>query len=292
MKGMNRVSLAAGMVMLGLIAADILMLADMKAAIQAGAAMREWMGAAVAVFLVAIGLSHLLGLANLFAHSRHFRNADLLRSLAFVIGFLSLFLLATDVVMLNDIGHEYNYGHNIAGEWNVVFAGHAIHGLFAVLLLIQCLAAQRALAQGAAAAPAVKDESLFLAVNQIGALSAALGFVCALGLSLSGLAPAYLGGLLSVLCLVLVAPYGLAAGYWLYTRRQEKPVEWYDEKQFADISRGALATLIFTAPIVLALYFLLSFGILTINVQIFLSIYIFMVLFLFSGSTLYLSKRA
>jgi hypothetical protein len=55
MKGMNRVSLAAGMVMLGLIAADILMLADMKAAIQAGAAMREWMGAAVAVFLVAIG---------------------------------------------------------------------------------------------------------------------------------------------------------------------------------------------------------------------------------------------
>lgn len=292
MKRINRISIIMSILVLGLLAGNILMLSDIKTAIESGTAIQEWMGQAVAAFLIVIGLVHIFGVLNLAAQFHHFKNDNLLRAAAFVMGFLSLFVLAVDVTMLSDIGHEYRAGFDSSGEWQIVFAGHAVHALFTVLLLIQCTASNRALAENTNTIVVVKDEALFLTVNQIGIISAILGFVCSFLLIWSDVPHLYLNGLLFMFCIVFLIPYGLAAAYWFFTKRKEKPADWYDEKQFADISRGALATLLLTVFITIIFYFFISLKIVVINTQLWFPLYLLLTLLLFSGSTLYLSKKA
>lgn len=291
MKRMNRISIIMSILVLGLLAGNLLMLSDIKTAIEAGAAIREWIGGVVAAFLVVIGLFHIFGLLNLAAQFHHFKNDDLLRAAVFVMGFISLFLLAVDVTMLSDIGHEYRVGFDSSGEWQIVFTGHTIHALFAVLLLIQCAASNRALAEKTNTIVAVKDEALFLTVNEIGIISAILGFVCLFLLIWSEVPQSYLNSLLFLFCIVFLIPYGLAAAYWFFTKRKERPADWYDEKQFADISRGALTTLLLTVFITIIFYFFISLKVVVINTQLWFPLYLLLTLLLFSGSTLYLNKR-
>ncbi|MCR4403489.1 MAG: hypothetical protein NUW12_12095 [Firmicutes bacterium] len=144
MEKMNRLTMMASVIMLGLIAVNTLILSSIKSAIEkTGSAGPEWMGAAVAALLVGISLAHLLGLTNLALQSKYGKGGSILRGTALVMGVLSLFLLAVDVVMLNDIGHEYMLSHDIAGEWRFVFTGHFVHGMFGVLMLVQCMTAGR-----------------------------------------------------------------------------------------------------------------------------------------------------
>lgn len=292
MKLMNRISIIVSIVALGLLAGNIGMFLDIKDAIETGAAIREWMGAAVAAFLIAIGLAHIFGLLDLAAQFRHFKRDSLVRAAVFVLGFLSLFLLAVDVTMLSDIGHEYRSGFDVSGEWRIVFTGHVFHALFLVLLLIQCAVSNRALAKNANPAAAVKDEALFLTINQIGVISAVLGFVCLFLLTGSGMPPQYRNGLFFLLCIVFLVPYAVAAAYWFFTKRTVKPGDWYDEKQYADISRGALATLLLTVLITIVFYSLLALGIINVDAQLWFPLYLLFTLLFFSGSTLYLNKRA
>ncbi len=292
MKMINRISIIMSLASLGLLAGNIFMLSDIKSAIESGAAIQERMGATVAAFLIIIGLAHIVGLFTLVAQFHHFKEDNLVRAIAFVVGFLSLFLLAADVMMLSDIGHEYKVGFDTSGEWQIVFAGHAVHILFTVLLLIQCAASNAALAKNTGTIIAKKDEALFLTVNQIGIISAVLGFVCLFLLTWSGVSQSYLNGLFFMICIIFLIPYGLAAAYWFFTKRKEKPIDWYDEKQFSDISRGALATLLLTVFITIVFYSFLSLKIVVINTQLWFPLYLLLTLLLFSGSTLYLSKRA
>ncbi len=291
MRRFNHISIILSIVMLSLITGNILILSDLQAATADGLVTAEWMGWAVAVILIVSGLIHIFGLTNLAAQFKHFRNDKLLRSAAFVIGFLSLFFIAADTMMLSDIGHEYLFGMDVSGEWRIVFTGQAIHILFAVLLLIQCTAAGRILKKKKAAVAVVKDESLFLTVNQIGVISSILGLICLLVLLGSGLPQTNIAVLSFFLYIVFLVPYGLAAACWFFTKRKEKPAEWYDEKQFADITRGALITLLLTTLLFIVFYFLSSFEIMSVPAQLLFPIYLFFSLLIFSGSTLYLNKN-
>ena len=291
MKRLNRISILASIVMLGLIISNILMLSHMKTAIENGSAIQDWMGVAVAVLIIVVGFFHILGLLSLVAQFQHLKNDNFLRAVAFVIGVLSLFFLAVDVMMLSDIGHEYQAGFDISGEWQIVFAGHAVHTLFSVLLLVQCAVTNGIISKHQKTTAAVKDEVLFLTVNQIGIISAILGFSCLLLLSWSGVPQAYLNGLQFLFCIVFLIPYGLAATCWLVIKRKEKPADWYDEKQFADVSRGAFFTLVTTVFITMVFYFLTSMKMIDISTALWFPEYLFLTLLLFSGRILYLTTR-
>jgi hypothetical protein len=292
MKRINNFLIMISIIMLILILGNILMLSSMKATIELGSSIKEWRGMVVAAFLIIIGLSHLLGLINLVLQYRYFRNENFMRAATFVIGIFSMFLLAVDVTMLNDIGHEYMFGYDISEEWQIVFSGHAVHVLFAVSLLFQTVTGNRVLRMSSKTTVPVKDESLFLTVHQIGIISAVLGLINIIILSKSGVPQKYFSGLLFVLCMVFLISYGLAATYWLFTKRKDKPTEWYDEKQFVDISRGALITLVFSVLVNIVFYFLTSCKIIDSCTDIWFPSYILLTLLVFSGSTLFLSKKA
>ena len=70
----------------------------------------------------------------------------------------------------------------------------------------------------------------------------------------------------------------------LLMKLRDKPADWYDEKQWQDISKAALVTLVLSIP-GMALLFFVS----TPLGMFWFTPYIFLALFLFSGSTLYFS---
>ena len=291
MKKLNRWLLIMGIVMLCLIGGNIILLSEMKAAIATDSAMRAGAAEAVAAFLIVLGLSHLVGIVNLVLQFRYFKNESILRAITFVIGIFSLFFLVVDVVMLSDIGKEYLFNFDVSGEWRIVFIGHIIHGLFAVLLLIQYTLQGRRFLKNLRTEAALKDESVFLAVQQVGVVSAVLGFLCLFLLTKLGVPQAYLSGLRFLSCIVILTPYGFAAAYWFFTKRKEKPSDWYDEKQFSDLSRGAFTALIVTVLLTIILYFLVSCKIMGIDMTLWFPCYLFLTLLIFSGSILCRSRR-
>ena len=92
--------------------------------------------------------------------------------------------------------------------------------------------------------------------------------------------------------LISIIPYILIVFYWLIIKCREKVGGWYDEKQYQDITKASLFTLVVSVIIMTAIflvqYFVSAFDFITFT---WFPFYIFLVLLLFSSSTLYFSKR-
>jgi len=85
--------------------------------------------------------------------------------------------------------------------------------------------------------------------------------------------------------LLLLIPYILVVLYWLFLKRKQKIAEWYDEKQFQDILKASLITLLLSIPGLLVLLLI------EIPHPVYWFLYyIFLVIFLFSSSSLYFFK--
>jgi len=284
MKKWSRLTFITGVVMLILAVANIAVLslicADMPGA--------EWQGRLVATLIIIMGAGHLLSLYGVARLFRSLRRDSFIRSAAFALGFLSVYLLAVDVVMLQDIGKEWTSGYDISGEWGIVCMAHGFHALFALFVMFQALSSRR---KPAGSPPAAKDEALFLSVHQVGVVSASTGLFFAVIINVAGIPRPYIPGLLFISCVVLLIPYAVVALCWLFSKRKERPSDWYDEKQFADISRSGLFALVLSVILLAVWYLLLTVGAVELSSLVFPA-YLFAVLLLFSSRALYLSKRA
>lgn len=288
MKQFRAVMIALGVAVLCLAAGDSAAFAYTGAR---ATPLPEWAGILIAASLLGQAACHAAALVILVARFMAERRERFLRSAAFAVGMLSLFLLAVDVAMLQDIGNELRSGLDASGEWKILGFTHATHAVFALLALLCAVSGKRA-EEGGREAPAVKDEALFLSVHQIGICAAVAGFVCVAFFSLFGIPAVRVNGLLALSGIVIPAPYLLAVVYWLLSVRRVKIAEWYDEKQFADIGRGALVTLIVSVLIMCAFFLLSAFDRIGSGTAVWFPVYLFSSMLAFSGSTLYFSKRA
>jgi hypothetical protein len=90
----------------------------------------------------------------------------------------------------------------------------------------------------------------------------------------------------------ILSPYGLALFYWLIIKFQEKDRQWFDEKQSQDIGKSALMTLGMNTVLLIVLF---AFNIQYLNgiiSMLWMPIYLFSTLFLFSLGNIYFSKKA
>ena len=92
---------------------------------------------------------------------------------------------------------------------------------------------------------------------------------------------------------MLVIPYAAIVVYWLVIKFRERVTEWYDEKQFQDVTKAGFISFLATI-VVLAIFFVLQntltrFPLISV---IWFPLYFFIALLIFSGYILYLSKRA
>ena len=223
MKKINNLVFFAGIPALLLAAANVLLLPNFRAALKEGVLIPDWQSLVVAGAILLMGLYFLAGLAALVLQFCVLKRENLLRSAGFVLGIFSLFLLAVDAVMLREIGNESLAGYDSQGEWTIVFFNHGLHILTILVIFLQCLLTRREISAGKSVSPALKDEALFLSVNQIGIFTPLLGLLYINFLNLFKVPAVYLKGLFLFVSLIVLLPYGMAALYWLVSKRRERP---------------------------------------------------------------------
>jgi hypothetical protein len=284
-KRLNNFSGIASVLLLLLVVVNSLLLSNIRSNLRV-VQPPEWVGALVAVFIIVMVLVTLFNLVSLFRQFKHFKDENLLRSATFVLGFFALFLLIVDVVMLQDIGQELKAGYDSSGEWNIVFFSHLLLGIFALLMITQFSMVRKQLRQEQEMQHIEKDEAVFLTVHQVGIFAALLGFFCLVALKIVGVPHSYLDGLFILSSVVALFPFGLGVLYWLYIKRKEKLTEWYDEKQFLDLSRAALITLVLSVLLMTGIFLLMMFHVIDESLKLWFPIYLCSTLLIFSVSNL------
>ena len=89
-----------------------------------------------------------------------------------------------------------------------------------------------------------------------------------------------------------VIPYILIAFYWLIIKLREKTGEWYDEKQYQDITRSSLVAIVMSIIFLLIVFIIqYIFGNFELLNFIWFPLYFFFILLLFSSITLFFNKR-
>ena len=244
-------------------------------------------------FLTAVGFGLLsilfFYLLSLWYFVSHIRNSEQIKPLPLflvICGVLSLIFIFSDIALLSDIHKQYRFGLS-QPEWSLVLPIMIVQFIITIIFLY--IHTTNRLAVNREDHPK-RDINIFLIVQYVGVISgvmglalASLGFLYTSGwnITIHGI----LGGI------VLLFPYALVVLYWLVTKFQEKDRQWLDEKQSIDIGKSALATL--SINIILMLFlFIASLNKLDGIVQgIWMPIYLFSTILIFSIGNLYFSNK-
>jgi hypothetical protein len=280
------VTLVGAFVCLSWVVFDIFTFAHLKARLHLPGqwgSLQQTLGGLVWLGYFVFFLFHIPALMTLIVRLQVFKKVDSFLGGTFLLGVVSLFCLIGDYGLLNDIGRETRLTGQPQEEWTVLTVVLAIHALFVLLMIFLIFQTFRRLKRESTAEPAVKDDVLFLTAQWMGVVCGAVGLLVNFSFYLRQIpSPQYV--LLLPFYLLLFLPYGLAALSWLVRQRETKPSDWYDEKQWGDITHAALATIILSIPgMAVLLLFRQPLG------MFWFPHYLFLTLLLFSGCTLFLS---
>ena len=241
-----------------------------------------WLG-----YLVLI-LFHIASFISLVFYFQTAKKTNFFTISVLILALLSFIALIGDFGLLHDIAKE---GTDAAAEWFLLYMVLAFHLLFCLSMIAQLFFSLHRLKIEDVSEIAVKDEIIFLIAQWVGIICGTVGLVFII-MSIKMIIPIYiLHYLIPFYCPFIIFPYGLVAFYWLLIKVKEKPSQWYDEKQWQDITRSALITMVLSIPI-MALLYLVGYGIPYNPItMLWFPFYLFLVLFIFSLSTLYFSKN-
>jgi len=244
------VTLVGGFICLSWVVFDIFVFGHLKARLHLPAewgSLQQTLGGLLWIGYLVFFLFHIPALLTLIFRLQLFKSFDFLQSSAFFLGLLSLFSLVGDYGLLNDIGKETRLTGLPQSEWDVLTVVLAVHALFFLLMIILIFQAFRRLKRESAAETVAKDEILFLTAQWMGVICGGGGLLVNFSFYARQI-PSRQYVFLLPFCLLLLLPYGLAALAWLVRQRTTKPRDWYDEKQWGDMTRAALATLLLSLP--------------------------------------------
>jgi hypothetical protein len=242
----------------------------------------DWLPLGLLALLVFYSLS-------LFGLARYLRKASKMSVPSILLGIsgvLSFILVFSDGALLHDIFKQY--GFELAQpEWSLLFPIMGLQFVTALGFTYFHLVADR---EGDQAVHVVRDSNIFIAVQYV-------GMIC----GLFGLALASLGFVFShnwslpihslMTSIILLLPYALAVGYWVFIKLREEERQWYDEKQLQDVGKSAFLTLV-TGAAFLVILFATNYGNLDGIVSIlWLPLYLFFILFFFSLGNIYFGAR-
>lgn len=240
---------------------------------------------------VGLGLLVIFGfyLFSLWQIAKHIKQAQEIKPIpliSIILGVLSLLFIFSDIALLSDIHKQYRFGLS-QPEWVIVFPIMGVQFFTVILFLFFHLTSR--FVYNNSDQPA-RDINIFLILQYVGVISglmglglAGMGFIYASGWNPT--THSLLGGI------TILSPYGLALFYWLITKFQEKDRQWFDEKQSQDIGKSAILTLSVNT-ILLIILFAINFQHLNgIISMLWMPIYLFSSLLLFSLGNIYFSKK-
>jgi hypothetical protein len=246
------------------------------------------------ISFILIILFHLAAIITVIFKLKTAGRESIFLAFTFFISIISLLMVFGDFALIGDIVKEYKAGlPGIESEFAILYLSQLLHLLFYCLFIIFTITDTRAKKRSCLNGVEVplKDEAVFINAQYIGIFTGILGLVILASLSIFSPLWAIKKGIV-ILCAVMVIPYAAIVIYWLVIKTRERVTEWYDEKQFQDVTRAGLISFLSTI-VILAIFFVLQntltkFPLLSV---IWFPLYFFIALLIFSGTILYLSKK-
>ena len=248
----------------------------------------------VAAVYIVFGFFHLAAILTLVLELKFFKRDNFLRAFLFFNGTVSLLMLFGDFALMSDISKEYVFG--LPGEFNILFFSQVLHLIFYILMIV-LLTSSRKSAGKKGEEIVLKDDSIFINTQYIGILSGISGLALVtifstLYVGVYDLPVWAIKAGIVMSSLMAVIPYVLIAIYWLILKLREKTGEWYDEKQYQDITRSSLVALLMSILFLLIVFIIqYIFGDFELLNFIWFPLYFFFILLLFSSTTLFFNKR-
>src|ERR1035437_5910467 len=192
--------------------------------------------------------------------------------LAFITGFFTILCMFSDWAALHDIFHGEL---DTSNEWSFLKMGLIINFIFYIIGFITIIEIRREVRTSVTKRKSVIDETIFEVIQYIGIVCSSIGL-----------------GFILFICLVIFLPYIFIILYWIIKLIREENPEPYDEKQKHDLAMAGLITWLLSIPIVM-IYFLIDNGRLgEISKMVYLPLYLFATLLIFSISVLRNFKKS
>jgi len=227
-------------------------------------------------------LFHAAAFIFIFKESRFTNRFGGRKVLMLILGIVSLVAIAMEKVMYDEIAHELSVEYPVPSEVFLLYGCLVVNALFCIVIM---LAAYRALAQAPAPAAMPRDERMFTIAQVMGIASGIVGIILTLSV-IGRRTPSERFWIYIPFYLLFLMPYALAVLYWLVLKRRERATDWYDEKQVRDVLKGSFTALLLSVPGL----FILALVRRPLGFYWF-PYYLFLILSLFSVSTLYFFKR-
>lgn len=213
---------------------------------------------------------------------------NIIAYVALVSGFFTILFMFFEGAALHDI---INGEEDTSNEWKYLITGIITNLIFYVAGLIAIFKVRHELRVLATKRKSVINETFFEIIQFIGIVSSliGLGFILFVFLVLLNNQQAINKSdivIMNLLCLVIFLPYISVILYWLIKLILEKNPEPYDEKQKHDLSMAGLVTWILSIPIVIAFALIDNARLEEISKMIYLPLYLFATLLMFSISAL------
>jgi hypothetical protein len=241
---------------------------------------------------IAVFIFHVCSILNLILQLKFFKRFSILRAFAVFAGVLSILLLVGNLGLLSDIGKESKLGLDTSGEWIFLYVNHFLHAAFIMLMFGLIVSSFQILKKNLPSESVIKDEVVFITAQYIGIFCGILGFISLAAYLISGLPFWIVKKAVVPTSAIIVMPYCFIVLDWLIFKLKDKIVNWYDEKQFQDIAKASLVTLIVSFPAMSLMYMLKYPNLPESYVTYFwFPFYLFLVLFTFSSSVLYFNRK-
>jgi len=248
----------------------------------------------IAIVYIIFGFFHLAAIFTLVLELNFFKRDNFLRAFLFFTGIVSLLMVFGDFALMSDISKEYVFG--LPGELNILFFSQVLHLIFCILVIVLLVSSRKSVRKKSEEI-VLKDDSIFINTQYIGILSGISGLALVtifstLYLRVYDLPVWAIKAGIVMSSLMAVIPYILIAIYWLILKLREKTGEWYDEKQYQDITRSSLVALLMSIIFLLIVFIIqYIFGDFELLNFIWFPLYFFFMLLLFSSMTLFFNKR-
>lgn len=228
----------------------------------------------------------LLALFRIITYIKNCEKISILSLFLVIIGILSLLLIFADIALLNDISKQYKHGFS-QPEWYLLFPIISFQFLTALVFICSHFFIINKYNHKNYIA---KDSNIFLIIQYVGVIcgflglsSSSLGFLFPQAWSLNIHTTSSI--------IILFFPYVLAVIFWFFLKINEKPKQFFDEKQILDIGKSALLTLIISMVFMLVLFIANYNNLKGIVSLLWFPLVIFCILFSFSLGTIFFTRR-
>ncbi len=243
-----------------------------------------WIG--LLVFIV----MHILSFITIANQFQYFKKGTTLRIMALVLGIASCIFILSDIGSLSDIGKEYAEGLEVEREWQGLYFSSILHSLFYLIMLAAIAEGLILRRKNISGEIVLKDEVIFTIVHCIGMVCGAIGLLGSWGAAFAYHSMTTLKAVFPFFFVLSLIPYVFMAGYWLVMKLKEKPKEWYDEKQFRDISRAGLLSTLLTIPL-LAILYIFNYSFMSGPVSVlWFPVYLYFTILIFSTGSFIFSR--